>query len=392
MKILVIATILPVPGFINENQYVLNHIERHSNIHEFEILRPISFIPKFFWCMSKRAHLWESHQNAIRNGNFKVKEYYVAILPYLSIGSNETLHSIISASAFFFNINLIKKIIFNRPDIVHAHNIFPDGLIAYLIKRKYGIPYCLTLQDERRFFRKKVSKYLSGIIIKNANSVNTLSSLMRDAVEVNLNFPIDQISIGIDESFFFYHCDKTETSKTKFVTVSNLLPIKNIANVIRAFALLDTKDHIDYTIIGDGPEKDHLKALAIELGLDNEIIRFKSMIPNKELASHMINYDVFIQPSFKESFGLTYFEALACGLPVIITENTGAYSLIKNIDCYLLVNPTDPEDIRQKISIASDKHWIRSRRDKCLVAASFANWDNFLKSIELAYRNCVNEK
>jgi glycosyltransferase involved in cell wall biosynthesis len=100
---------------------------------------------------------------------------------------------------------------------------------------------------------------------------------------------------------------------------------------------------------------------------------------------------VFIQPSFKETFGLSYFEAMACGLPVILTRNTGAYEMIKDKDVYYLVDPHEPATIMNCLQgIISDRETLVRKATTAPEVAKIASWGPFVAYFHEKYEEVVN--
>lgn len=387
-KILTIASILPVPGLISENSLVIKYIQQHLTKYpddKFVVFRPSTYLPSIIGNFTKKSEQWKRHKEVAQLSNYQIEDLTVYILPYMSIGSIPILHSLLSYSAYFMNRLLLSKFCNMNIEIIHAHNLFPDGLIAYNLSRKFRIPYCLTLRDERRMLNNKLIRIIIARILNNADYINTFSWLMKMKTESLFRIKVNLTSPGIHKSFFSKLVESNRSSeKIKFVSVANIVPIKNLESVLKAFSLLADHREISYTIIGDGPEKERLIKMADELKL-SEKVSFQPSIQNNLLANELVNYDIFIQPSFKETFGLSYFEALACGLPVILTENTGAYYHIKDMDCYLVVDPYNIDDIKEKILISADRNWINRRKSICKEAAFVANWGNYLNEINQSY-------
>ena len=75
-------------------------------------------------------------------------------------------------------------------------------------------------------------------------------------------------------------------------------------------------------IVGQGNYKNELAGLIKEFGEENRI-KLTGTLPREKVAELMQESDAFVLPSFKETFGVSYIEAMACGLPVIGTRNGG---------------------------------------------------------------------
>jgi teichuronic acid biosynthesis glycosyltransferase TuaC len=95
------------------------------------------------------------------------------------------------------------------------------------------------------------------------------------------------------------------------VTIGHLVARKRHADVIRALATLDD---VRYYVIGDGPERPALEALASELGVH---ARFLGQLAPDEALATARRCAVFAMPSVDEAFGVAYVEAMAAGMPAI---------------------------------------------------------------------------
>jgi len=101
------------------------------------------------------------------------------------------------------------------------------------------------------------------------------------------------------------------------VTVGNLIARKRHADVIEAFALLkDAHPDLRYVVVGDGPEKAALQALADARGL-NARVAFRGRLPHSQAVDVARHASLFVLPSTAEAFGVSYVEAMAAGVPAI---------------------------------------------------------------------------
>jgi len=92
---------------------------------------------------------------------------------------------------------------------------------------------------------------------------------------------------------------------------------KNIGELLRYFAAaLTGREGLMFLIVGDGPAREELHALASELGILDHVI-FTGMVPQNEVQAYYQMGDIFVSASTSESQGLTYVEAAANGLPLL---------------------------------------------------------------------------
>jgi glycosyltransferase involved in cell wall biosynthesis len=101
------------------------------------------------------------------------------------------------------------------------------------------------------------------------------------------------------------------------VTVANLIERKRIADVIRAVALLAGEwAQLRHVIVGDGPERAALEALATSLGVADRVAFLGRLAPDDAVATAR-RASLFVLPSIDEAFGVAYVEAMAAGVPAI---------------------------------------------------------------------------
>jgi glycosyltransferase involved in cell wall biosynthesis len=118
-----------------------------------------------------------------------------------------------------------------------------------------------------------------------------------------------------------------------FVFVGRLSPEKNVALLLQAFARaiigLDQAIAWGLLVVGDGPLKLELQMLARSLGLEG--VSFVGGKGWREVPAYLSICDVLVLPSISEPWGLVVNEAMACGLPVIVSDRCGAaHDLVNN--------------------------------------------------------------
>lgn len=95
--------------------------------------------------------------------------------------------------------------------------------------------------------------------------------------------------------------------------VSNFRPVKHVADVVGAFAVLRRRMPAVLALVGDGPDLPLAEERARDLGVRDDLRILGSQRPEAILQAS----DLFLLPSRSESFGLAALEAMACGVPVI---------------------------------------------------------------------------
>lgn len=104
------------------------------------------------------------------------------------------------------------------------------------------------------------------------------------------------------------------------VSVSRLVHQKAIDTIIRALPLLPS--HIRLLVVGDGEERENLKALARELGVLERTI-FAGNVDRTMTAKYRKISDIFVLPSRSEGQGISFLSTMVSGLPIIATQEGG---------------------------------------------------------------------
>jgi teichuronic acid biosynthesis glycosyltransferase TuaC len=135
------------------------------------------------------------------------------------------------------------------------------------------------------------------------------------------------------------------------VTVANLIERKRIADVIRAVALLTGEwPQLRHVIVGDGPERPALEALATSLGVADRVDFLGRLTPDDAVAAAR-RATLFVLPSTDEAFGVAYVEAMAAGVPVLgCRGEDGPEEIAATGGGIELVSPRDPAALASSLS------------------------------------------
>src|SRR5205807_3019227 len=135
--------------------------------------------------------------------------------------------------------------------------------------------------------------------------------------------------------------------------------------VLQVLPSLATKiPNIAYLVVGDGSDRARLEQKARQLGLEERVI-FAGRISEEEKSDHYRLADAYVMPSSGEGFGIVFLEALACGIPVIGSKIDGSRDALRNGRLGILVNPTDPAELRTAIlqTLAVKDEGAKDRRN-----------------------------
>jgi glycosyltransferase involved in cell wall biosynthesis len=250
-------------------------------------------------------------------------------------------------SAIQFVHGLIKK---HRYDFIHAHFIFPDGMMAWRLTRKLDIPYIITAHGSDvpgynphrlKLAHKLLAPLWKSVTRLAAEIVCPSESLKMLVKKHERNTNISVISNGFDTKRFIT-ADKTR----RILVVTRMLERKGIQYLIEALKSLKIEHEV--VIVGDGP---YLPVLQQMAQLTKTPVKFMGWMENDsdELKKLYETSDIFVFPSEAENFPICLLEAMAAEMAIITSKGTGCAEVVG--DEALLVAPKNPTDIRNALEI-----------------------------------------
>ena len=179
------------------------------------------------------------------------------------------------------------------------------------------------------------------------------------------------------------------------VTVAHLAARKRHADVLAALARLSPRyEDLHYVIVGDGPERAALQALAASLGVAGRV-DFQGVLPPAQAAAAARAGTVFVLPSIDEAFGVAYVEAMAGGVPAIGSAGEdGPAEIAAAGDGMVLVPPRDPTALAAALDALLSEPARRAALGAAAretVARAFT-WEACGEATVAAYRDVLGQK
>lgn len=169
------------------------------------------------------------------------------------------------------------------------------------------------------------------------------------------------------------HARRPPSPPVRLIFVGSFTRNKNLPAVLETVRLLLAEGvGVRIQLVGSGPQEDEVRRLADQMP---EHVEIRPWVDSKEdLRDLYRQADVFVMPSFTETFGLTYIEAMSQGLPVIYTQGEGIDGYFPDGEIGYGVDPSDPRLIADRVNQILGQHQAMSAR--CLAAAHSFSWDS----------------
>lgn len=220
-------------------------------------------------------------------------------------------------------------------DVFHVHYAIPHAVSAFLARSMCGscFRFVTTLHGtditvagaDRAYMRP--TKFAIG----QSDAVTAVSQYLADETQLvfGVTAPIHVVPNFVDTERYkpgtgprWTH---REGNERILVHASNFRPVKRVADVIRAFAVVQRQIPARLLLMGDGPDREHALAVANDLGCNH---RVEWLGPRESIEDVLADADLFVSASETESFGLGMLEAMSCGVPCVSTHVGGVAEVL----------------------------------------------------------------
>jgi glycosyltransferase involved in cell wall biosynthesis len=238
----------------------------------------------------------------------------------------------------WYLLKLILWLCWINPDVVHAHQ---ESFIR--LRKLIRAPMVLTVHGTRSPLSDGLAAYDSVCCISEAVRDDVLSRLPKCRLRVipnGINFKAVKRKAHYGSSPF------------RIVQVSRLAhEIKGQDLLIRALRrVLDRlgESSVSVDFIGGGESLSYLQQLCVDCGVDGRC-RFLGAATRQSIYDALRQYDLLVQPSRYEGFGLTVVEGIAAGLPVLVSDIEGPMEIIAGGQLGWSFKSEDAEDLARKL-------------------------------------------
>lgn len=264
--------------------------------------------------------------------------------------------------------DVLKVVQTRRPQLIHAH-FGQSGVRIFNLLKKHGLDIPLIVQFHgsdiisQPLFDSTYKRLILALSqAKNKQLIGNTEFLCSEIQGIGVDpKKIRKVTNALNEDFLqtlTHREDRVRNRVIRVVAVGRLIRWKGHRVLIDAISLLEEKHPgiVELTIVGEGPELKSISHRVLEHNLEGSI-KLVGSKPHKELPNLLAEHDIFVQPSIideetrqRESFGMTILEAIACGLPVIVTSSGGMPELVGGeSSCAKVVPQSSPEAIASAI-------------------------------------------
>jgi glycosyltransferase involved in cell wall biosynthesis len=318
-------------------------------------------------------------------------------------------------NSYVFSLDFFKAIKNNikKFDIVHIHGIyrFPQAITAYFC-RKYGLPYIIRphgslspylFNSKRRKLRKRLYEYLiENRNLNNASAIHYTTEeemILAKSLGFKSNTFINPISIDLSiynnlpVKGLFRRKYNIDNSKKIILYFGRINFVKGLDILISAFAKTINRFQNVLLVIA-GPDNEGYQVQVEEWIKNEKIVTnviFTGMLMDTDILELLKDADIFVLPSYTENFGIAVAEAMACGLPVVISNKVNIYREVLKARAGLVTNCDSSEISDAFVQLLEDgeKRKILGKAGAKLVKDKYSP-DKVAKNVIKLYNKLLN--
>jgi glycosyltransferase involved in cell wall biosynthesis len=256
---------------------------------------------------------------------------------------------------------IVKAIQAFRPDIVNLTGYYDFASWAVLFYCKIRCIKTILSNESTAddHARNKVKEFFKSLIIKQFDGYFNFGTLSKnyllglgvqpEKMLVNRNCVDNETLKNTYQNCLPKRIDRQKAlnlASKNFIFVGRLIDYKNILVFLEAFGIAQSKLEGNWGVIilGDGEQKEDLQQFVKEKNI--QYISFQKGVSWQQVPEYLALSNVLVLPSYSEPWGLVVNEAMACGLPVIVSEKCGcAIDLVKNGSNGFIFSPNNIEQL-----------------------------------------------
>jgi 1,2-diacylglycerol 3-alpha-glucosyltransferase len=364
-------------------------------------------VASFREILTKQGHIVFVFAQA--DNEYKDEEPFIFRYPSLSLPMQVDIPTVIPVSPFVDQLLPSLKL-----DIIHTHHPILLGQTAASKAADLNIPLVFTFHTQyweythyvpllqeaiQEFLKNAIHNWLKVFMRKCQHIVIPSESIKEILIrDYGLADGYTVIPTGADLKPFLRADGKTLRQSQGWqddkviISIGRLAPEKNWETLLRAATQVYAQlPKIRLVLIGDGPDKQNLEALAAELGIA-ERVTFTGQLPFEDIPTYLKAADLFSFASVTETQGLVTIEAMAAGLPVVAVDGSGTHDIVDNGKEGFLVE-NDPNALASAISeLLCNPQQMKQFSGKALKKARTFDANRLGKQMVKVYEQAIQDK
>ena len=295
-------------------------------------------------------------------------------------------------------IRILKRI---NPDFIHLH--VQHHYSASIILS--GHPYILTSWGAEVLSLPDadiLARSMARMASIKAHRIIVDAQCLKD-IWMKTGAPQDKVKVipfGVDLGIFNPDVDGSNVRRRLRIEENDTVIIStralfnnhyNVECLVHSIPIvLEKCRNVKFIIKGVGPLRSQLRNLVDELGV-HEHVRFVGLVSHSEVAQYLTASDIYVSTPFIDSTSVSLLEAMACGLPPIVTDILGNREWIENGTNGLLFQPKNSSALAEKIVRLIENEDTRKRFGKrCVrIVKQRASWENCVDKMEAIYQSLL---
>jgi glycosyltransferase involved in cell wall biosynthesis len=394
MRLLFLATYFPDPFHPSRGNWALEQAQAFQKAgDEVLVMVPTAWVPRWMRLLPGkiRNHALAPPQWQVNGLSIEYPRWPYYPWHFLAGWNRRHPSHLLRAAWLARKRQFLRRIDRFRPDVICAHHTLVNGQLARLIHEQRGIPYFVTdheigdlLAAEERpeiadVFRKvgdgaKAMVVVSRAMEQKANSLFPELPLM--TIYNGSSFPAE-IPLG-----------RTDDGEPVVFSCAKFYGRKDIPLLIRAFDKVAGTSPGRLRIAGDGPDRSEVES-AVARADHRDRIDLLGLLRPEEVRDEMCRADVFALVGWAEPFGVVFLEAMACGLPVVLSEDAGIAEVLDDGATAVFSKPRDQVSVETALRKLLRDAELRNRigeAGRALYLERF-QWDSIIHQ----YRNIMTE-
>lgn len=269
-------------------------------------------------------------------------------------------------------------------DFIFAWSALPAGAVALALYKITGLPYLVRVcgPDIPGFEQRYGALYpMLSPLIRSVwhNAADVVAKCDDEAAmirRVDANVLVSIVSNGVDVEAFS-PANIPDDGPLRLVCVARLIERKGQHHLIQAVKQLkDTGIDVILNLVGTGDAQPANELEAQSRGVA-ERVNFVGYVPRSEIAKQYANAHVFVLPSYNEGMSVATLEAMAAGLPLVVTRTAGTKELVQEGINGLLFDWADVETLTEQLkTLALNRDMARRMGSASRIRAAQFSWDD----------------